>query len=198
MRRTIASGHIPLNSSRRKSPMFRPRLRHNRKGSSGNDSSRDASFDWSCLFPREQGVTGINPSVLPASLTGRIWFFCETVNHQQPNCFESIRLAALTPLAMFPRLGGRCPMLRLRARGHRPPCFRITAVISVVRGIHPDERVRWRCRTLTRIIRALCLRPLERQFPAATFAADHLLNRGLIPISAWTYSRAHATAITNS
>jgi len=30
-----------------------------------------------CLFPREQGVTGMNPTALPASLTGRIWFFCD-------------------------------------------------------------------------------------------------------------------------
>ena len=31
-----------------------------------------------CLFPREQEVTGKNPTALPASLTGRIWFFCRT------------------------------------------------------------------------------------------------------------------------
>ena len=30
-----------------------------------------------CLFPRRQGVTGMNPSAFPASLTGRIWFFVE-------------------------------------------------------------------------------------------------------------------------
>ncbi len=28
-----------------------------------------------CLFPRERGVTGMNPTVLTASLTGRILFF---------------------------------------------------------------------------------------------------------------------------
>src|SRR5438552_700856 len=34
--------------------------------------SRFGSFRCSsCLFPREQGVTGMNPSALPASLTGR-------------------------------------------------------------------------------------------------------------------------------
>ena len=40
----------------------------------------DSTLTWSCLFPKEQGVTGMNPSTLPASLTGRIWFFliCET------------------------------------------------------------------------------------------------------------------------
>jgi len=31
-----------------------------------------------CLFPREQEVTGKNLTALPASLTGRIWFFCST------------------------------------------------------------------------------------------------------------------------
>jgi hypothetical protein len=31
-----------------------------------------------CLFPREQEVTGKNPTAPPASLTGRIWFFCRT------------------------------------------------------------------------------------------------------------------------
>jgi hypothetical protein len=29
-----------------------------------------------CLFPMEQGATGINSSTPTASLTGRIWFFC--------------------------------------------------------------------------------------------------------------------------
>jgi hypothetical protein len=28
-----------------------------------------------CLFPRRQGVTGMNATAFPASLTGRIWFF---------------------------------------------------------------------------------------------------------------------------
>jgi hypothetical protein len=30
-----------------------------------------------CLFPRVQGMTGKNPHALPASLTGRIRFFCD-------------------------------------------------------------------------------------------------------------------------
>jgi hypothetical protein len=43
---------------------------HNRKG------SRWSSYlDSDCLFPRELGATGMNSSVLTASLTGRIQFF---------------------------------------------------------------------------------------------------------------------------
>ena len=47
-----------------------PPLLHNRKG------SRSSSvLDSDCLFPKEQGATGMNSSVLTASLTGRIQFF---------------------------------------------------------------------------------------------------------------------------
>jgi len=38
-----------------------------------------------CLFPREQEVTGKNPTALSASLTGRIWFFCCTNYEPQLN-----------------------------------------------------------------------------------------------------------------
>jgi hypothetical protein len=38
-----------------------------------------------CLFPKEQEVTGKNPTALPASLTGRIWFFCRTNYEPQLN-----------------------------------------------------------------------------------------------------------------
>jgi hypothetical protein len=46
------------------------RFDHNRKGSRGS-----SCLDSDCLFPREQGATGMNSAVLTASLTGRIQFF---------------------------------------------------------------------------------------------------------------------------
>src|SRR5262245_21831602 len=46
------------------------RFTRNRKG-----SRRSSYLDSDCLFPREQGATGMNSAVLTASLTGRIQFF---------------------------------------------------------------------------------------------------------------------------
>jgi hypothetical protein len=62
--------------------LTRDRFEHKRKGSL--EKERKETFPHAfpdCLFPREQGVTGMNPTAFPASLTGRIWFFCRTTDH---------------------------------------------------------------------------------------------------------------------
>ena len=54
-------------------------LERNRKGSRWS-----SCLDSDCLFPREQGATGMNSAVLTASLTGRIQFFycvCVAANY---------------------------------------------------------------------------------------------------------------------
>jgi hypothetical protein len=57
----------------------------------------------SCLFPREQGVTGKNPTALPASLTGRIWFFVTDYEPLLINVTPTEYEAALPPLCAEPR-----------------------------------------------------------------------------------------------
>ena len=52
-----------------------------------------------CLFPRKQGVTGMNPTAFPASLTGRIWFFCRTTDHNY--CISDCSRPTFVPLTTF-------------------------------------------------------------------------------------------------
>src|SRR5439155_26271746 len=80
----------------------------------------------SCLFPREQGVTGINPSVLPASLTGRILFFCclRTAKPLTTDLHRVDRLELSHPLAFGPpRLRRMLLMVGLRALGPLGPHY---------------------------------------------------------------------------
>ena len=64
---------------------------------------RSATFG--CLFPRRRGVTGMNPTVLTASLTGRIWFLCDLSEHYSP-ILHADGLESLSPLSG--RSLGRC------------------------------------------------------------------------------------------
>ena len=70
----------PAGRTSARSETGRPQRRlQNRKGSRGS-----SYLDSDCLFPKEQGATGMNSSVLTASLTGRIQFFlrrCVVANH---------------------------------------------------------------------------------------------------------------------
>ena len=70
---------IPKHSDSR---LGSARVSRTRAGAPRQKSKRqpnrvDHSTPSGCLFPRAQGVTGMNPFALPASLTGRIWFFCD-------------------------------------------------------------------------------------------------------------------------
>jgi hypothetical protein len=181
MRRTIASGHIPLNLRVEEIMRFQPWssrpgiIRSTSAQSKRQLRERFVSRRFVRLelpLPERTGSDRDKP-LCPSGFVDRAYLVF--LRNCEPSATELLRVdpsGCSHPLAMFPRMGGRCPMLRLRARGHRP-LFRITVMISTVRGIHPDERVRWRCRTLTRVTRAQCLRPLERQFPVTTFATDH-------------------------
>ena|SRR5215831_6234574 len=53
------------------------RFERKRKGSLEKNGRNFLHALPDCLFPRKQGVTGMNPTAFPASLTGRIWFFVE-------------------------------------------------------------------------------------------------------------------------
>jgi hypothetical protein len=53
-----------------------------RKGSREKNGRNFLHALTGCLFPRRQGVTGMNPTALPASLTGRIWFFLSNYGPQ--------------------------------------------------------------------------------------------------------------------
>jgi len=66
-----------------------------------------------CLFPRRQGVTGMNPTAFPASLTGRIWFFVEL---RITNCF---RTALDRPVFLSPPSKLVADSLGVRG-GHEP------------------------------------------------------------------------------
>jgi len=57
------------------------RAQAKRQPGEGAEGNLPSAFP-DCLFPRKQGVTGMNPTAFPASLTGRIWFFCRTTDQQ--------------------------------------------------------------------------------------------------------------------
>lgn len=58
--------------------------------------------DLGCLFPREQGVTGMNPTALPASLTGRIWFWCRYCELRRTKLLSRSLEASPTPSRRVP------------------------------------------------------------------------------------------------
>src|SRR5262245_13108777 len=56
----------------------------------------------SCLFPREQGVTGIKPHCPPGFVDRAYLVFCvETAIHYGPNCCSRDRLRSVHPLSVF-------------------------------------------------------------------------------------------------
>lgn len=85
----------------------------NRKG------SRWSSYlDSDCLFPRELGATGMNSSVLTASLTGRIQFFYD-VRFVAANLLTATTgLRYVRPSPLGPASGPET-FSHLRARVHR-------------------------------------------------------------------------------
>lgn len=72
MRGTIAPPSTPFNCG----PGAPARSTAIEKAADSNEPW-GARFSFDCLFPRGQGVTGMTPTDLPASLTGRIRFFCD-------------------------------------------------------------------------------------------------------------------------
>ena len=66
----------PLAPKRADSRLGRARVSRSPRQSRGKAKRQPNRVDYStpsgCLFPKEQGVTGMNPTALPASLTGRI------------------------------------------------------------------------------------------------------------------------------
>jgi hypothetical protein len=79
---------------------------------------------FGCLFPRDGGVTGKNPTNLPASLTGRIWFFylCERL-------LTRLRTGCLSSSHPFQVLSDR--WFLGFSRGYEPLCFRIRSAIPL-------------------------------------------------------------------
>ena len=93
-------------------------------------SRRSSYLDSDCLFPKEQGATGMNSSVLTASLTGRIQFFCDVALRRT----VTAHLRQLTRCASIP------PLVQLRPRGRA--ALACGPVSRSERGYEPRARER--------------------------------------------------------
>src|SRR5262249_187337 len=93
----------------------------NRKGSRWS-----SCLDSDCLFPREQGATGMNSTILTASLTGRIQFFyCVALLANLTHLLQPTDSMCVHPpfsqidLDASPNI--RAAQLRGMNRGYEPP-----------------------------------------------------------------------------
>src|SRR5689334_24203830 len=73
-----------------------------------------SDLDSDCLFPREQGATGMNSSVLTASLTGRIQFFyCVALLRTTPATADYLGVSSPLVICFWPL--SRSPLRRSRS-----------------------------------------------------------------------------------
>jgi hypothetical protein len=164
-----------------------------RKGSRGKKGRNFLHEFPGCLFPRRQGVTGMNPTAFPASLTGRIWFFlCRTTdcNYCISDCFRPT-CVPLTPFESCRRFFRRLVVgYEPQVIHHRTPYARFSGCGAT----RVAAKRRRRCRFA--LGPALVFRPLS---PGRTSPQPHrpdgLCPRIRLRRSAWPVPPSAATAL---